>query len=116
MKAWEVYTSYSNNYCDVVFADTRSKAKTKLLESRTKLDSELAHDDSLEWIDIRVKRLPELDGMENDSTMCIAEVLLLKCAWTYMIVPDGKTWNADNFNKEEFEKEWKNEKNSKNLL
>lgn len=109
MKAWEVSATYSDDYYDVVFADTRSKAKTKLLEGRTKLDSELANDDSVKWTEIRAKRLPELDGMENDSAMHIVETLLLKHAWSFMITPDGKTWSADNFNKEEFEKEWENE-------
>lgn len=105
MKAWEVTTKYTD--CgDIVFANTRNEAKKKLINGETALNSTLANVDSVEYIDVRATRLAELDDMEHVPLVQLAEAVILKCAWTWTIVSGGKTWNADNFDKEEFEKEW----------
>lgn len=105
MKAWEISTYYSADYWDLVFADTRNKAITKVLSGKTALDSVLAYGDSLEYTDIRAVRAPELDNCENKSDMQIMELLILKRGWDYYDA-SGKYWSADNFDKKEFEKEW----------
>lgn len=110
MKAWEINTYFSNDFSDLVFADTRSKAKTKVLNGETALDSVLVYDDSPRYTDIRATRLPNLDDMENVSQMNLVEELICMCGWRYEFEPGSKIWEADNFNKAEFEKEWlKNE-------
>ena len=41
MKAWEISTYFSNEFSDLVFADTRNEAKAKVLNGETALDSVL---------------------------------------------------------------------------
>lgn len=105
MKAWEISTYTNDDFYDLVFADTRNKAITKVLSGKTVLDTVLAYDDSLQLTDIRAIRAPELDGCENKSDMQIMELLILKRGWAY----DGaaETWDDCNFDKAKFEKDWK---------
>lgn len=104
MKAWKVDTNYSDCQ-DIVFANNKNVAKMKLLDGNTLLDSDLANDDEIEYIDIRANRIPELDDSENKSLLEIAEFLILKLGWNWSNTGEY-TWNADNFEKEEFEKEF----------
>lgn len=106
MKAWEISTYFSNEFSDLVFADTRNEAKAKALNGETALDSVLAYDDSLQYTDIRAARVPQVDDMENKSQMDLVEELICMCGWRYEFEPGSKIWEAENFNKEEFEKEW----------
>lgn len=58
MKAYQVYSDYSE-YSQIVFTDTPGKAR-----------QEAKHMDEFdfdEFTDIRVKRLPMLDGMESEE-------------------------------------------------
>lgn len=59
MKAYEVYTDFSEVGSGIVFAENVGKAKGKAIRL------EIFHDKR--FIDIRVKRLPELDGMESEE-------------------------------------------------
>lgn len=56
MKAWSVYTDYSEGM-SIVFADTAGKARQLAQGTDACEDAD--------WCDIRVKRLPEIDGMED---------------------------------------------------
>lgn len=56
MKAWIVNTDYSEG-SDIVFADTRNEARQKAQYTDVCEDAK--------YIDIRAKRCPEIDGMEN---------------------------------------------------
>lgn len=106
MKAWKVSNRFNDDYSDLVFADTRGKAVSKTLNGKTALESVLAFDDSLQYTDIRATRVPQLDDMENKSQMDLVEELICMCGWRYEFEPDSKIWEADNFDKAEFEKEW----------
>ena len=108
MKAWEISTYYSNDYYNLVFADTRNKAITKVLSGETALDGTLAYDDSLEYTDIRAIRAPELDDCEGKTELQLIELLILKRGWSCYDASE-KYWDSDNFDKEEFEKAWKND-------
>lgn len=57
MKAWIANDKNCNYGSEIIFADTRGKAIVKAL-SRDDFED-------LEFTDIRVKRIPMLDGMEN---------------------------------------------------
>lgn len=57
MKGWIANDKNGNEGSEIIFAETRSKA---IQEALTRDNFE-----DLEWTDIRVRRLPEIDGMED---------------------------------------------------
>lgn len=59
MKGWIVSDKNGDYGCDIVFADTRGKAIVKALGCDSFED--------LKFTDIRVRRCPEIDGMENNK-------------------------------------------------
>lgn len=61
-----VTTKYAEYY-DVVFAKTRNEAKLKLLDGDTVFDTDVANDPDLEYIEIKVRRAPQLDDMQDRS-------------------------------------------------
>lgn len=74
MKAYKVYdTEDHEGYQDIVFAETAREAKK---QGRT-LDSCV----DAEYINIRVNRLPFLDGMENRSEQEILYIALMNGWW-----------------------------------
>lgn len=56
MKAWSVFTDYGD-YSSIVFADTAGRARQKAQSTDAC--------EYVDWRDIRVKRMPKLDGMED---------------------------------------------------
>lgn len=58
MKAYKVYADYSEGF-EIVFAETVGEAKRKAIRLEFLQDER--------FIDIRVNRLPALDGMENEE-------------------------------------------------
>lgn len=82
-----VYTDVSEGAV-IVFADTASEAKTKAL----------GHDvlDDAEYIQLRVKRIPKIDGLENCKSQDnywdngkIRLIMVRDYGWA-CIEPDGK--------------------------
>lgn len=57
MKAWIISDKNGDYGSDIVFADTRSKAIAQAL-----FKDEF---EELSWVDIRARRIKDLDGMEN---------------------------------------------------
>ena len=111
MKAWEVsFNGYLDNEddtngIDYVFAKNATEAKQAVVEGRTLLDDYLfddAKDNGAKYTDIRVKREPDLDECYKKPEIVLAEKLITKCGWTWNL--GDKTFDEDNFNKQEFEK------------
>lgn len=87
MKAYKVYNLNDwEGYQDIVFAETAKEAKKKGFKT-----SNLLYDS--DWIDIRVNRLPFLDGMENRDKKEIMYVAILN-GWWYEI--DGIRYHEEN--------------------
>lgn len=75
MKAYKVWhDNHHEGHQDTVFADNVSEAK-KLAQSSHVCDG-------ADWIDIRVKREPEIDGMEDYSDKELIYELI-KIGWWY---------------------------------
>lgn len=80
MKAYRVQDEEScENYSTVVFAETRSKAKTEAMTTDACEDAR--------YIDIRVTRIPELDKeyrghTEMDWEDAQDRIALVKCGWS----------------------------------
>lgn len=109
MKAWTVSDKRLVDAGeDLVFADTRNKAKIALLKGNTALDSILANDPDREYMNIKAIREPELDNHEKESPMQLVELLILKCGWSWYNTEGGQIWDSSNFDKAEFEKDWTN--------
>lgn len=86
MKAYKVYnTENYEGYQDIVFAESAKEAKKRW---RT-LDS----CEDAEYINIRVNRLPFLDGMEKRTMKEIMYVAILN-GWWYEI--DDKKYDEEN--------------------
>ena len=92
MKAWEISTYFSNEFSDLVFADTRNEAKAKVLNGETALDSVLAYDDSLQYTDIRAVRVPQLDDRVKNTLQLITISFEDECDENYCeIIADWHT-------------------------
>ncbi|HLR58890.1 MAG TPA: hypothetical protein VK094_00230 [Pseudogracilibacillus sp.] len=75
MKAYKVYDEYNHEgYQDVVFATTANEAKKKAFISANSCQN-------AEWIDIRVNRVPYLDGLEKRTHEEIMYVAILNGWW-----------------------------------
>lgn len=75
MKAYKVWTDHHHEgHQDIVFAESVSEAK-KLAQSSHVCDG-------ADWIDLRVKREPEIDGMQ-DYTDKELIYELIKIGWWY---------------------------------
>lgn len=81
MKAWSVKPYEDYEYDQIIFAETRNQAK-------------LQCEDYDSWIEIRAKRIPFLDGRENDNTDSITLDLIKYCGWWYEY--KGKKYDSNN--------------------
>ncbi|WP_405103111.1 hypothetical protein [Oceanobacillus sp. FSL H7-0719] len=74
MKAYKVWNIHNHEgYQDIVFAESSKEAK--------KQGSRLDNCSDAEWIDLRVNRVPYLDGMENRTLEEIMYVALQNGWW-----------------------------------
>ena len=86
-KALNVFLAkYPEETHEIVYADTRNEAKQKLIDGISKTDGELAHDDSLEYIDLGARRLKCCDGLSDEPLSLIAETAMKQDNWS---------WNMD---------------------
>jgi len=86
MRAYRVYDPECyEGYESIVFANTVNEAKKK----------GYALIDDVEWIDLRVRRLSELDGMQDLTEKELRYVAITRCGFWYN---DGydKTYNEEN--------------------
>lgn len=73
----------------VVYAENSRKAKNLAF-------SEWSGEHDVEFIDVRVKRLPELDDKENLSELEKALILVRDCGWYYIF--DDVEYDEENIN------------------
>lgn len=87
MKAYKVYDCSSwEGYQDIIFAESSRKAKTKAFSLGDSCQD-------ADWIDLRVNRLPFLDGMEDKTMKEIMYVAILY-GWWYEC--DGVRYDEEN--------------------
>lgn len=118
IRYWGWGSPYSSSE-DLVYANTKKGAITKFVNLKSVFaDGEWGREDVF-----NVQRFEPLDKYENLSDMELAEILITKYNREWSIptdyhydrehltyVPeDSYEVDKDNFNKEEFEKAWKNE-------
>lgn len=87
MKAYKVYDiSHDEGYQDIIFAKTAQEAKIKAFGTSPACESS-------EWIDLRVGRVPYLDGMENCTERELMYVAI-ENGWWYEV--DGIKYDEEN--------------------
>ena len=104
MKAYE---ANFNGYLDdeeassyFVFANNAAEAKKAVVNAFG-----YVQENGASYTDIRVRRCLSLDNCENLSKMEITEKLILHNQWYWYF--GGNLFNDENFDKEKFEKAWK---------
>ncbi len=89
MKAYKVYDVHCHEgYQEIVFATTSQEAKRIAYNTRESCQD-------AEWIDLRVNRVPYLDGMENRTEKELLYVAM-QYGWWYEV--DGNRYDEESIN------------------
>lgn len=98
---------------DLVYGNNREEAKKNFFENESFFGS-WGYECDCRVSDVKFYRLKDLDDCENLSSMKKAEKLVVSGACMYWELGD-KCFDEDNFDEQEFEKEWMKEYGSEQV-